>query len=81
MINGSIILKPTSSQEVRDICNSFKFGKATGCDNVSMTVIKDSLNIIADPLSEIIYISLSNGIFPDKLKIAKVHPVFKPEDS
>ena len=45
-----------------------------------MTVIKDSLNIIADPLSKIIYISLRNGIFPDKLKVAKVLPVFKSED-
>ena len=45
-----------------------------------MTVIKDSLNIIADPLSKIINISLKNGIFPDKLKVAKVLPVFKSED-
>ena len=45
-----------------------------------MTVIKDSLNIIADPLSKIINISLRNGIFPDKLKVAKVLHVFKPED-
>ena len=45
-----------------------------------MTVIKDSLNIIADPLSKIIYILLRNGIFPDKLKVAKVLPVFKSED-
>ena len=78
--NESIILKPTSTQEVRDICNSFKSGKAPGCDNIAMTVIKDSLNIIADPLSKIINISLRNGIFPDKLKVAKVLPVFKSED-
>ena len=45
-----------------------------------MTVIKDSLNIIPDPLSKIINISLRNGIFPDKLKVAKVLPVFKSED-
>ena len=79
-VNESIILKPTSTQEVRDICNSFKSGKAPGCDNIAMTVIKDSLNIIADPLSKIINISLKNGIFPDKLKVAKVLPAFKSED-
>ena len=79
-VNESIILKPTSTQEVRDICNSFKSGKAPGCDKIAMTVIKDSLNITADPLSKIINISLRNGIFPDKLKVAKVLPVFKSED-
>ena len=45
-----------------------------------MTVIKYPLNIIADPLSKIINTSLRNGIFPDKLTIAKVLPVFKSED-
>ena len=45
-----------------------------------MTVIKDSLNIIADPLSKILNISLKNEIFPDKLKVAKVLPVFKSKD-
>ena len=80
MINESVIPKPTSSHEVRDICNSLKSGKAPGYDNVAMTVIKDSLAFIADPLSEIINTSLSNGMFPDKLKIAKVLPVFKSED-
>ena len=79
-VNESIILKPTSTEEVRDICNSFTSGKAPGCDNIAMTVIKDTLNIIADPLSKIINISLKNGIFPDKLKVAKVLPVFKSED-
>ena len=79
-VNESIILKPTSTQEVRDICNSFKSGKAPGCDNIAMTVTKDSLNITADPLSKIINISLKNGIVPDKLKVAKVLPVFKSED-
>ena len=80
MINESVIPKPTSSHEVRDLCNSLKSGKAPGYDNVAMTVIKDSLDIISDPLSKIINTSLSNGIFPDKLKIAKVLPVFKSED-
>ena len=51
MINESIILKPTSSHEVRDICNSLISGKAPGYDNVAITIIKDSLDIIADPLS------------------------------
>ena len=36
--------------------------------------------ILYSPLSEIINLSFSHGIFPDKLKIAKVIPIFKKGD-
>jgi len=35
---------------------------------------------ISNPLSEVFNISLSVGEFPDKLKLAKVIPVYKSDD-
>ena len=42
-------------------------------------VIKHSFHLIAAPLANIINLSLQKGIFPDKLKIAKVIPIYKAD--
>ena len=42
-----------------------------------MYTIKKSFDLIAQPLANIINQSLYTGIFPEKLKIAKVIPVYK----
>ena len=49
-------------------------------DNISMRVIKHSFHLISAPLTNIINLSLLKGIFPDKLKIGKVIPIYKTED-
>ena len=45
-----------------------------------MHVIKNSFHLISRPLMNIINLSFVKGIFPDKLKIAKVIPIYKAED-
>ena len=39
--------------------------------------MKDAADIIASPLSHVFDMSLTQGAFPDNMKIAKVTPVFK----
>jgi hypothetical protein len=39
--------------------------------------VKNSINLISKTLTHIVNISLESGIVPDKLKIAKVIPLFK----
>ena len=48
-----------------------------GYDSIPVNMMKALIQISADPLVHIINCSLSNGIFSDQLKIAKVCPVFK----
>ena len=68
-----ITLKPTNTRELESICSAFASNKAPGYDNQnSMLVIKHSFHMISAPLANIINLSLQKGIFPDKLKIAKV---------
>ena len=45
-----------------------------------MSIIKESIQIIAEPLTYIMNLSISNGIVPDQMKIARVVPLFKADD-
>ena len=75
-----IIVKPTDTSELANICSLFSPRKAPGYDNISMRVIKHSFHLISAPLADIINLSLLKGIFPDKLKIGQVIPIYKTED-
>ena len=76
----SIFLAPATKNEILTITNSFLTGKAYGRDNLPMSVIKRFIDIISVPLTSIVNMSLSHGIVPDKMKIARVIPVYKSGD-
>ena len=52
-----------------------------GFDNLSLKLIKSIKFDILDSLTLIINQSLMSGVFPDKLKLAKVIPLYKEGDS
>ena len=45
-----------------------------------MDIIKNTFDLISQPLTNVIDLSLVKGVFPDKLKIPKLIPVFKASD-
>ena len=51
-----------------------------GHDNISSTVLKYISNEISECITLIVNQSIKTGIYPDKLKVAKVVPIFKKED-
>src|SRR5437899_2784548 len=61
----------------RNSLKSMKSGESAGIDEISMNLIKSVIDCIAEPLSVIINLCLTSGIYPDQLKIAKVCPIFK----
>jgi hypothetical protein len=63
-----------------NVVKTFRNGVATGYDNIPLFFIKDNVDIIANPLTHLVNLSLSSGTFPDLLKIARVVPVFKSGD-
>ena len=69
--------QPLAADERKAIEHSFNSYKASGVDNIPMRIIKLSIDIIVEPLTEIINLSLVSRCFPDTLKIAKVLPIFK----
>jgi hypothetical protein len=74
---NSFSLFPTDTREICKIVGDFKNKWSAGCDEIPVNILKLSIGCIAEPISKLINSSFSNGIFPDKLKVAKVCPIFK----
>ncbi len=51
-----------------------------GFDGISTNLIKNTNTLLIEPLTIIINQMVTNGIFPDKLKISKVIPILKMDD-
>ena len=74
---NSIFLEVTTEEEIIEICRTCRSGSAVGHDNISMNLIKDSIDKIIFPITSIINLSITSGIVPNQLKIARVIPLFK----
>ena len=61
---------------VKCICES-QNKKRSGYDDISADVVKRVSDEIFAILKHIFNISLAKGVFPDKLKLARVTPIFK----
>ena len=47
---------------------------------ISLSIIKRSICSVSSPLTHIVNLSITHGIVPDELKIARVIPIFKSGD-
>ena len=74
---NSFFLKPASKKEVISVINEMKTKKSTGSNSIPAQILKISNQIICKPLTCLINLSFSNGIYPDLLKTSNVIPVFK----
>lgn len=63
--------------DVYDNLNKLNEKKATGLDNIPAWVLKACSSALANPLAQIFNKSLTTGLVPNKLKEAKVIPLFK----
>ena len=72
-----IYLHPTSPQEITKLLYNLDSNKASGYDDISPFILKTAIHIISLPLSIILNLCISNGVFPNNLKVAKVIPVYK----
>ena len=71
---------PTCPAEIINIVNSAKSKKACGYDNIDPYVVQQVIPQIATQLAHIFNRSFTTGIVPNKLKIAKVIPIYKNEN-
>ena len=70
------IIAHISNEEVLEIINSLE-NKSTGPNSIPVKLLILIPDLIITPLCHIINMSFLTGIFPDKLKIAKVIPIHK----
>ena len=76
----TIFLNPVDELELKKIVMSLNDKKAIGKFDIPTKILKHSFEILKLPILKIINLSLSTGIFPDKLKLAKVLPLYKKND-
>ena len=76
---NSIFLSLVTAEETRGILSSLKNG-AAGHDEIRASTLKSVSPYIVEPLAYICSLSISQGVFPSKLKIANVLPLYKADD-
>ena len=75
----SIFIEPTNVEEIMRIISKLN-SSAPGHDEIKLDDIKSVLNNLVQPLTYVTNLSLSQGIFPNELKKAKVIPLYKAND-
>lgn len=76
--NGSsMFFAPTTTEEVCDTIRSLKSGKSEDVYGLTTSIIKNNAPYLSQPLAEIFNECFEQGLFPQKLKTAKVIPVHK----
>lgn len=77
---SSFFLRATEEGEIKEIVNKFKNKISTDCEEIDMTIVKRVIDGILKPLTHICNLSFLTGKFPDKMKVAKVIPLYKTGD-
>jgi hypothetical protein len=70
-------LGTTNQVHVCDIIKSLQPKNSMDIDGISTKLLKFLAIELSWPLAHIFYLSLSNGIFPDRLKSSRTVPIFK----
>ena len=76
----SMFIKPTDEQKIKLIVRDLLPNKSPDHVDISPRVARAVIDQISAPLYEICNKSFQTGLFPDKLKLAKVIPFFKSEN-
>ena len=80
VVSSSFHFDLVNQEDVIKIGKSLKSKNSTGIDGLSTNLLKILMPAIVKPLTLILNQSLATGIFPDKLKTAKVIPLYKKDD-
>ena len=78
---NSFVCDSVSFNELFNIITNLNNSKSSASDNMSHFLIKECKNDIIHPLLHITNLSLDHGVFPARLKLSKVIPLFKGGDS
>jgi hypothetical protein len=69
---NTIFIHPVTEYEIECVIKSLKGKLSTGYDEIPEYLVKKCMKYVKKPLTHIFNASLSSGIFPDRLKLAKV---------
>ena len=77
---NSIYLSPTDKNEIKKLIGKLENKHSSGYDKISNIILKRIQISITTPLEIIFNKSLESGIFPQKMKIADIFPLFKNKE-
>lgn len=77
---STIFLSAVDEEEIRRIVRQYKNKTSTDCNDIDMSTVKTVIEGVVKPLTHICNLSFQKGTFPDKMKTAKVIPLFKTGD-
>ena len=76
----NLILDNISQHQIVDIISAMDSKSSTDANGISTKILKHIKYQIARPLAHLFTLSVTTGVFPDKLKISKTIPIFKAGD-
>ena len=76
-VNSEMRLTIVTAEEIVKIVGSMPNKTSSGYDDLPISVIKQHIEFLAEPLSAFFNKCFDDGIFPEQLKIAKVIPLHK----
>lgn len=71
-----LIFTPATTVEIKKLVSAMKLSSA-GHDGLPLSVFRDNIEALCDVLCHMCNLSMSTGVFPDKMKIARVCCVYK----
>ena len=77
----SMMMSFSTQEEVIQLINILPNKTSCGHDQISNELLKKLGNSISYPLSKIFNQSISEGIFPDQMKLAEIIPLYKGKDT
>ena len=72
-----MFLDGVTELEILNVVNNCKNKYSFDCNDLSMHIVKSTFNAIVQPFTYICNLSFESGVFPDKMKVATVIPLFK----
>ena len=79
-IPASMFLSPATEKEIHNLVMNFSNKTSKDPDNLDMALIKMVIGEIVKPLTHICNLSFLTGTFPQKMKTARVIPIYKSGD-
>ena len=72
-------MEPADEEEIKSIVKLLK-DSSPGWDDIAPKIVRLSISAIITPLTHIMNLSISSGVVPKEMKVARVTPIFKSGD-
>ena len=79
-LKDSFVLLPVTAHEIECEIQNLNASKSTGPYSIPCKLLKCLKLILSDPLAFLLNYSFTSGTVPDKLKMARVMPIYKKGD-